>query len=365
LLSKELSEKATLEHDRTACILEHQARVINGNRIFESPGCTAHFPSVLMMTKLDQAEDALSGKKLAFLVGAPRSGTTWLQLLLSRSPLIATAQETDLFNKFLRPMVEEWNRFRRTGEPAILSEVLSDDEFRSMLHGISAFVFAKIAHGKPSATVVLEKTPNHVNHWREILDLWPDAHFIHIIRDPRSMVASLRHASKTWGPAWGPSKISTIAERWVRDVSDGRKIASATHNYQEITYERLLSDGSGALLQILTRLGVPSTPNDCSRYVDECSIDNLKAGKLNNAPFDLAKAGKYRFRVGGTEGWRSELSTWEIAYVERLAGPLMSELGFEPVNHSRIMSALLGLDRRVKDARGAAKRTLQSLTERL
>jgi hypothetical protein len=317
------------------------------------------------MLMLDQAEDALCGKQLVFLVGAPRSGTTWLQLLLSRSPLIATAQETNLFNNFLRPMVGEWNHHRRTGEPKSLSEVLSDEEFRALLRSVSGFVFAKIAQAKPSATIVLEKTPNHVNCWREILDLWPDAHFIHIIRDPRSVVASLRHASTTWGPAWGPSNISTISERWVRDVSDGRKIASATHNYQEITYQKLLSDGPEALLQILSKLGVRSTPEECQRYVDECSIDNLKAGKLHNAPFDLARAGKYRFRVGATDGWRNELSTWEIAFVERLAGPQMAELGFEPVSRSRIMSTLLDLDRRVKGARRAAKRRLQSLAERL
>jgi hypothetical protein len=253
---------------------------------------------------LDQAQDALCGKQLVFLVGAPRSGTTWLQLLLSRSPLVVTAQETDLFNIYLRPMVVEWNRYRETGVPKILSEVLSDEDFRTLLRSVSAFVFAKIAQAKPSATVVLEKTPNHVNCWREMLDLWPDAHFIHIIRDPRAVVASLRFASKTWGPAWGSSRISTIAERWIRDVSDGRQIGSATHNYQEITYQELISDGSEALMQILSRLGVRSTPDECQRYIDECNIENLKAGKLSDAPFNLAKSRKYRFRIGTTDSWR-------------------------------------------------------------
>jgi hypothetical protein len=310
----------------------------------------------------DRVEDLLRGKRLVFLVGAPRSGTTWLQLLLSRSPFVVTAQETDLFNIFLRPMVDEWNRCRRTGQPLSLSEVLSDEEFRTLLRGVSAFVFAKIAQAKPLATIVLEKTPNHVNYWREILDLWPDAHFIHIIRDPRSVVASLRLASKSWGPAWGSSNSSTISERWVSDVSNGRHIGCATHNYQEVTFQELISDGSEALLRILTKLGVRSNPDECQRYIDECSIHNLKAGRLNDAPFDLARAGKYRFRTGATDSWRFELSKWEISLVERLAGPLMSELGFKPAIHSRIMSTLLGLERA---ARRGAKRRLRSLAERL
>jgi Sulfotransferase family len=318
-----------------------------------------------MMRMLDQAEHALCGKQLVFLVGAPRSGTTWLQLLLSRSPFVVTAQETNLFNNFLRPMVSEWNHRRMTGVPRSLSELLSDEDFRVFLRGVSGFVFAKIAQAKPSATTVLEKTPNHVKCWREILELWPDAHFIHIIRDPRSVVASLRHASKTWGPDWGTSRISTISERWVSDVSDGRQIRSATHNYQEITYQELVSDGSVVLMRILGRLGVQSSLDECQRYVDECSIENLKAAKLNGAPFDLARIGQYRFRKGTTDSWRTELSTWEVAIVERLAGPLMLELGFQPVKRSGIMSALLDLDRIVKGTRRAARRRLQSLAERL
>jgi hypothetical protein len=313
----------------------------------------------------DQTEDVLRGKRLVFLVGAPRSGTTWLQLLLSRSPAIATAQETDLFNIFLRPILDEWNRYRRTGEPVSLTEVLSDEDFRTLLRTASGFVFARIAQTKPYATVVLEKTPTHVNWWREILDLWPNAYFIHIIRDPRSVVASRRLASKTWGPAWGSSRVSTITERWISDVSDGLQINSATQNYQQVFYQELISDTPNVVMRILGELGVPSSLDDCQRYVDECSIENLKVGKLNNAPFDLVRAGKYRFRTGATDSWRIELSAWEIAVVERLAGPLMSELGFKPGNRSRMMSTLLNLDLALKDARKAAKRRLQSLAARL
>lgn len=283
---------------------------------------------------LDGVDEALRGKKLVFLVGAPRSGTTWLQLLLSRSPSVATAQETDLFNIFLHPLTSEWNRYRQTGEPKSLSEVLSEQDLHALLRDVSGFVLARIAQSKPAASVVLEKTPNHVYCWREILDLWPDAHFIHIIRDPRSVVASLRFASKSWGPQWGSSRISVICERWISDVNSGRQIASATRNYQEVTYQELLSDSAEVLLRLLSRLGVRSTLGECQRYVDECSLDNLKAGKLANAPFDVARISKFRFRLGKADSWRSELSKREVALIERRSRRLMFELGLEPVTRS-------------------------------
>lgn len=317
-----------------------------------------------MMLRQDQVEDLLRGKQLVFLVGAPRSGTTWLQLLLSRSPSVVTAQETHLFNLFLRPMVDKWNRDRRTGEPVGLTKVLSDEEFHALLRGASGFVFAKIARGKPAATVVLEKTPNHVSCWREILDIWPEAHFVHIIRDPRSVVASLRVASKTWASQWASSRVTANCGRWIADVTNGREIRSATQNYQEVLYQELFSNGPEAVMRILGRLGVAASLDDCQRYVDECNIENLKAGRLNNAPFDVARMGKESFRIGTNDSWRRELSPWEIALVERLAGPLMSELGFKPVNRSKLTSVVLDLRQTVKGAKHTAKRWLKSRAER-
>ncbi len=316
------------------------------------------FP-VFVTLMLDQIEDVLRGKQLVFLVGAPRSGTTWLQLLLARSPLVATAQETHLFNVFLRDTVAKWNHYRMTGLRVGLTQVLTDEEFRAGLRYASGFVFAKIAQSKPSATVVLEKTPDHVNYWREILDVWPEAHFIHIIRDPRSVVASLRVASKTWASDWASPRISRNSERWIADVTNGRQIKSATQNYQEVTYEELLSDGPKVLMRLLSGLGVAASLEACQRYVDECNIQNLKAGNLNNAPFDVAKMGKESWRIGTTDSWRVELSKWEIALIERLAGALMLEFGYKPANRSKGLSALVGMGHKIRKAAGAVKRRLR------
>lgn len=328
------------------------------------PGCAVNLPHKPAMTP-EQIEEVLGGKQLVFLVGAPRSGTTWLQLLLSRSPSIATAQETHLFSAFLSSMVTQWNEDRRTGARVGVVQVLNDAEYCSLLRLASGFVLAKIAQSKPSASVVLDKSPSHVACSREILKAWPEAHFIHIIRDPRSVAASLRVASKSWASQWASSRISTNCERWIADVGRGRQIRSATRNYQEIKYEELIADGPGALMRILRGLGLPSTLDECRRYVDECNIQNLKAGKLDGAPFDVAKMGKESWRIGTTDSWRVELSAWEIALIERLAGPLMSELGFKPASDSRLVSILVGAGCTAKNALRAGKRRLRRLKKRV
>jgi hypothetical protein len=302
----------------------------------------------------DRAEDMLCGKKLVFLVGSPRSGTTWLQLLLARSPAIATVPETQLFSQYMRSMVEQWNDDRVTGRPIGLTKLLGDEEFRGLLRSTSAFVFAKIAQSKSSATVVLEKTPQHVGYWREILDLWPEAHFIHIIRDPRSVVASLRAASRSWASDWASAGAWRNCERWIVDVSSGRQIGSATLNYQEVTYEELSVGGPDVVMRLLAGLGIPSSLDECKRYIDECNIENLK----------LLPAPEGFFRLGRTDSWQVELSAWEIALVEHVAGPLMSELGFKPVNGSKAMAALVGMACTSKDAARVVKRRLRNFLER-
>lgn len=314
-----------------------------------------------MTPTLDRAEEVLDGKKLVFLVGAPRSGTTWLQLLLARSPSLVTAQETSLFSAFLRSMLDRWNEDRRAGARTGVVQVLNDDEYHTLLRLTSGFVFARIAARKPTATVIMEKSPSHVHFSREILGAWPDAHFIHIIRDPRSVVASLRVASKSWAADWASPRISTNCERWICDVQRGRKILEDTSNYQEVKYEDLIADGPPILSRIFAGLGIPASLDDCRRYVEECNIQNLKAGKLDGAPFEVAKMGKESWRIGKTDSWLSELSKLEISQIEHLAGPLMSEVGYKPVISSKAFSMSATLACTAERAARAAKRRLRRL----
>jgi hypothetical protein len=164
-----------------------------------------------------------------------------------------------------------------------------------------------------------------------------------VIRDRRSVAASLRIASKSWGPVWGSSRISRICKGWISDVNEGRRISSATHNYQEVTYQDLISDTAEVLLRLFTGLGIRSSLDECRLYVDQCNIEKLRAGEFVNSPFDLSITGKYRFRIWSPDSWRVELSKFEIALVEHLTGPLMSELGFIPTSGHTARSALVAL----------------------
>src|SRR6478672_7632742 len=53
--------------------------------------------------------------KVGFVVGAPRSGTTWLQQLLFAHPMTCTSGESHMFCEVLGPVFEN---FRQPGEIA-------------------------------------------------------------------------------------------------------------------------------------------------------------------------------------------------------------------------------------------------------
>src|SRR5438094_2346752 len=155
-----------------------------------------------MIAGFDTASGAPPGRKLLLVGGCPRSGTTWLQLLLAQHPGVATCTETYVFvymNHLHRRWVDERNHTfgpRSVG----LSQLLSDEEFYGLCRDFAAGVIAKVGRLRPDTQVVLEKTPDNILRWELILKLFPDAYFLHVIRDPRSVASSLLAAGRSrWG----------------------------------------------------------------------------------------------------------------------------------------------------------------------
>src|SRR5487761_98720 len=51
-----------------------------------------------------------TGNNIIFIVGCPRSGTTWLQQLLASYPKAKTGPESYLFSWFIGPQLRAWRR---------------------------------------------------------------------------------------------------------------------------------------------------------------------------------------------------------------------------------------------------------------
>ena len=216
---------------------------------------------------------------LPVIVGAARSGTTLLRLMLDAHPQLAIPPEThflpDLRALQQRPDLkgkenadarrEEFLRVV-TGSPywkdfgidaATLRAAVTDPKRTFNLPaGARRFyeLYAR-AHNKPRYG---DKTPPYVWRMKEVAALLPEAHFIHLIRDGRDVALSVR--GLWFDPAKG--NIEDAAAQWLWRVREARQQAIICPHYLEVRYEELTSDPRAVLERICTFVGMEYDPVD-------------------------------------------------------------------------------------------------------
>ena len=189
-----------------------------------------------------------------FVVGMNGSGTTMvLDHLNSHSALFGFRLETKILPYYLR-------RYTKFGDLAL------DDNFQRLFDEMrSAFPFRKVNKGRPVelpdgwrdirrtpaaifdflmchfASLVgkrrwCEKSPMHVMHIAELAEAWPEAQFIHVIRDGRNCAASFHRR-------WGYSPQASMY-RWKRCIREGRRQGRplGQRRYLEVYYEELTAE---------------------------------------------------------------------------------------------------------------------------
>jgi hypothetical protein len=319
--------------------------------------------------------------RIVFLVGAPRSGTTYLQNLLGAHPLIVTSQETDLFIRYIAPWhqqwqsqlpsdPQEWERSRHKGLPAVLTE--ADFDLLAK-HAIERVYSATLAL-KPGASVLLDKVPHNSRYGDVILGYLPDARFIHIIRDGRDVVASQIRASRTWGGNWASAQGASAAAGWRHDVDAGQKLRELTDAYLELRYEDLVSpDAPNLLAAAFAFCGVDASVVNCAEICAAFGLETIprrtslvwggevirRLGSVPSEPPGFAGE-------GGVGAWERDLNLTERASVARQAGPLLETLGYAP---SRQWVASSAGVRRIAmtaiECRALARRTRNHIAWRL
>lgn len=268
-----------------------------------------------------------------FLLGAPRSGTTWTQLLLSQHPAVATVNETHLFSSYLRSMFKAWESFQLNVREVGLHPFIEEAAFHAMVRTMTDQVYDKVLAQRPGATVALDKTPAHVRWWRNILRIYPECSFVHLVRDPRAVVASLRRAGQGWGKSWADSGIVANARLWAADVASGLEIAGATSNYRQIRYEDLHRDVPAGLRDLLAGMGIECSAGECEAFARNCEAGALK--DRGHPAWDTRKEPDGFFGPGETQAWRSELTRGQVRVIEAITGPVARKLGYDIAERRR------------------------------
>lgn len=274
----------------------------------------------------------ISGKNLLLIIGAPRSGTTWLQIMLGAHPLVATTVEQTLYSRYTAPWIAAWQREAANIEQGRwyqgLPYLWSEDEFYDFLREFVGRVYGRVLEGKPQATHVLGKHPGYSAHVHDINRLLPGVRFIHVLRDGRDVALSMVAARKRIG--FGAGTIQDAARAWKEYILAAREASRYQGRYLEIKYEDLLSDGPATLRTVFDFCGLPVDSDQVVAILEEHQFERMKARR--QAADGKARTGAGHYRQGQAGGWQAQLGARQRCIFHQLAGDLLCELGYAGSN---------------------------------
>lgn len=259
-----------------------------------------------------------------FIVGVGRSGTSLVQSMLAAHSRLAVPPETGFVRRYVgrgrlarchvrggvtavRRMLEADRRVARLGLD--LDRVLA--RYRNGAPFSEAGLYETLLTGyaetrrKPRSG---DKDPRCVEFLPLLAAHWPAAHVVHVIRDPRDVLASKKKAA--WSRRRWP--VTHVFANRVQ-LRAGRRAGSRLYGprYHELVYEALLADPEAELRRLTERLGLPYEGGmlDFGAVAESLvDTDELAWKRETRGPLLVANAGK----------WRQELGDREAALVERV-----------------------------------------------
>lgn len=269
-----------------------------------------------------------------FVVGAVRSGTTLLRLLLGHHPRICRCNEVEYIASAIAgrdewPDVRDYVRglpqhydFRTSGfvpDPSLTFPDLARDLFTQL----------RAVDGRDLAGATVH------NNFDELTRIWPEARFIHLARDPRDVARSC--VVMGWaGNAWAGAGIWLAAHaawrRLCESVAEERRV--------EVKFEDLTARPEAELERVCRFLGVDFDP----------------------AMLGIDRDTTYRRpSADGARSWRNDASEREIRTIEGRLGKSLVDAGYAPsgLPPMRMTAArllLLRLDHRLRRMRASQRR---------
>ncbi len=263
-----------------------------------------------------------------------------LQLMLHAHPEIAIPPESrflvDIYDRR-----EEFGDLREQRNRARLAEVIIGQRRRLRDLGLDADDLRRqIVNGAPTvgaaAAAVFQgyaarfgkrrwgdKRPAYIQRLDTVLRLFPDAQIIHIIRDGRDCVSSLKRMP------WWNGGVTAAVSTWRRAMVAGRRARRrlSADSYIEVRYEDLIDDPGGELRRLCAFLG---------EQFDAAMLEPHRVAPVA-VPERKVWHTQTRREVNdrARERWRDDLTQPELALLEFVAGRQLQANGYALSNGRR------------------------------
>lgn len=286
---------------------------------------------------LHDAITAFRHRQLFFIGGLPKSGTTWLQLLLDAHPAISCRGEGH-FCTSLQPLLEtalqQHNGLLHLKSADILDGAAALPRF-SQAHSdylLSAAVALLLAESAGAAPIIGEKTPDNVFNMPRLQALFPAARFIIIVRDGRDCVVSAWFHNRRLNPEAAAAQFPDFAafagyvgRDWAAGIEAGEKFTRANPaTCLTITYESLLRAPAAALANVFGFLGADNRDAVVRRCVEAADFTRLTGGRL---PGQEDRSSLFRRGVAGD--WQLHFDAAARTAFEAAAGHWLRHFGYQ------------------------------------
>ena len=263
------------------------------------------------------------------VLGVGRSGTTLLRVMLDRNTTLAIPYETFFVPQLAhrhgrRPKLDEFvddlGRLRTLYDWGITPEDIRPRLREGMTTSEAiAAIFETYAErqGKPRWG---DKTPLYMQQLPLLARLFPDAVWIHLVRDGRDAALSFLElpegfAGKTWAQ---PRTAAQFAARWRTEILAARQLGrDARSRYLELRYEDLVAEPERELRRICEHASLPW---------EDGMLDHTRVSDAANMPEhrNLAQP-----PTPGLRDWRSQMSREDALAFEQVAGDVLRSAGHE------------------------------------
>ena len=275
------------------------------------------------------------------ILGVRRSGTTLLRVMLDRHSELALPDESYFVPQLAhrhgdRPdperFLDDLRRLPTLRDWDVESDAVAERLYPGMTLGEAIGAVYQVYADRRGKRRWGDKTPMYMQHLPLLERLWPDARFVHLVRDGRDAALSFLGmpagiVTRTWAH---PTDAAGFACQWATEVRAARALRRRVGSrYLELRYEQLVREPETALRRVCEHAALRYEPAMLD-YAGEVDVS--------------AKPHQQRLRQPPTPGvrdWRRELPRRDALAFEAIAGDVLAELGYELLDdaHARRPSA--------------------------